>query len=54
MIFIALRLIQHAVERYLSRVNRAYTPDTPRQREAQRLLGMSDADMAKTLAYTVY
>jgi STE24 endopeptidase len=52
MIFIALRLLQHAVERYLSRVNRSYYLDATRQREAQRVLGMSDADMAKTLAYT--
>lgn len=52
LVFIALRLFQHVFERYLSRLNRAYYLDSARQHEARVVLGMSDADMAKTVAYT--
>jgi STE24 endopeptidase len=52
LVFLGLRLAQHLAERGLARLNRNYYLDQARQRDAARILGIADADMAKTLAYT--
>lgn len=51
-VFLALRLVQHVAERTLARLNRRYYLDASRRAEAQRVLGITDDDMAKTLAYS--
>ncbi len=50
--FLVLRLAQHLAERTLSRVNRDYWTAPEHQAEAKRALKISDADFAKTLAYS--
>lgn len=52
LIFLALRLIQHMLERGLAYANRSYYLDRSRQAAAQQALGIGDADMQRTVAYT--
>lgn len=51
-IFLLLRLIQHVAETWLARSNRAWWGDVARQNEAAKILGISPADMQKTVAYS--
>lgn len=52
MAFVALRLLQHALERYLARLNRSYYLDAERQRKAGFVLGIAEDEMERTVAYT--
>jgi STE24 endopeptidase len=52
LIFVGLRVAQHIAERVLAAVNRVYYLSPERQAEARRILNISEADMAKTLAYS--
>lgn len=52
LIFVGLRVAQHIAERLLAAINRVYYLSSDKQKEAERILGISEADMAKTLAYT--
>jgi len=51
-LFVSLRLGQMAVERFLSTLNRSYYSSAERQRLASQMLGISDAAMQKSLAYS--
>jgi len=51
-LFVLARLAQFGVEFALAAANRRYYLDPVRQSEAQRVLGISEDDMAKTLAYS--
>ncbi len=51
LIFVGLRVAQHIAERVLAAVNRVYYLSPERQTEARQILGISEADMTKTLAY---
>ncbi len=51
MIFIGLRIVQHLVERVLATVNRVHYLNPERQAEAERVLGIAEADMRKSLLY---
>ena len=51
-LFIALRLGQHLVERYLAFLNRSYYEDKQRRTEACTALNISNDDITKTLGYS--
>ena len=51
-VFLLLRLIQHVGETWLARSNRAWWGDTARQNDAAKILGITPADMQKTVAYS--
>ena len=51
-VFVSLRLAQLAVERFLAILNRQYYSSPTRQREACRLLSISEEDMRKSQAYS--
>ena len=51
-IFLMLRLTQHVVETWLARANRSWWSDKTRQDDAAEILGISAADMQKTVAYS--
>jgi STE24 endopeptidase len=50
--FLLLRLLQHGIETWLSKTNMAWWSDSSRQKSAATELGISDADMTKTAAYS--
>jgi STE24 endopeptidase len=50
-LFLVLRVLQHAIERGLAALNHRYTNDPARRAEVARLLGISDAEMDKAIAY---
>ncbi len=50
--FLVLRIIQYAVETWLSRKNREWWGDKSRQEQAAKALGISAADMEKTSQYS--
>ncbi len=50
--FLFLRLVQHGIETWLSKGNKAWWSDETRQKEAATALGISDSDMTKTAAYS--
>jgi len=52
LLFVALRLVQHAVEAALAAVNRGYSVDPDRLAVAGRALDISDEDLAKAVAYS--
>jgi STE24 endopeptidase len=51
-VFLSLRLIQHGVETWLSKINKAWWSDSERQISAARELGISAIDMQKTADYS--
>jgi STE24 endopeptidase len=51
-LYLGLRLLQHGIETWLSKTNRAWWADSKRQEEASLALGISNDDMKKTAAYT--
>ncbi len=51
-VFLALRLVQHAVETWLSKINKAWWSDSERQIAAASELGIAAADMQKTADYS--
>jgi STE24 endopeptidase len=51
-VFLILRLIQHGIETWLSKSNKAWWSDEARQKSAASALGIADSDMAKTAAYS--
>jgi STE24 endopeptidase len=51
-LYIALRVVRHAAERWLARLNRSHYRDPERQRAAAVALGITEADLSKSLAYT--
>ena len=50
--FLILRLVQHGIETWLSKSNKAWWSDEARQKEAATSLGITDSDMTKTAAYS--
>jgi len=50
--FLLLRVVQHAIETWLAKSNRAWWSDKNRQEEAANILGISASDMQKTVAYS--
>ena len=50
-LYVALSVARELAETWLAAVNRRYYRDPGRQREAARVLGISDEDLAKSLAY---
>lgn len=50
-LFLVLRVVQHAVERWLAGLNYRYTSDPARRAEVARVLQISDEEMQKALAY---
>lgn len=50
--FVLLRLFQQVAEWKLAQVNRRYYQDASRQKEAQKILGITDEDLKRTLAYS--
>jgi STE24 endopeptidase len=50
--FLTLRLIQYAIETWLSRSNKNWWSDTARQADARDKLGISLAEMESTVQYT--
>ena len=51
-VFVILKFVQYIFERYLSFKNRQYYLNPQRQVEAQKILGISDEDMQRSLAYS--
>jgi STE24 endopeptidase len=51
-LFVALRLVQQAVETALARLNRRHAKDAGRLAEAGRALGIGEEEMAKAVAYS--
>lgn len=51
-VFLVLRLLQHVSETWISRSNRSWWGDRARQDDAAKTLGISTADMQKTVAYS--
>jgi STE24 endopeptidase len=51
-LFLLLRFTQYVVETYLSWTNRTWWSNRTRQAEAAEILGISPADMQKTVAYS--
>ncbi|HEX9189261.1 MAG TPA: M48 family metallopeptidase [Vicinamibacteria bacterium] len=51
-LFLAFRLLQHAVETALARLNRRHATDPGRLAEAGRALGIGEEEMAKAVAYS--
>jgi len=50
-LFVALSVLREAAEAWVAALNRRYYRDPSRQREAQGVLGLSDDDIRKSLAY---
>jgi STE24 endopeptidase len=50
--FLILRLIQHAIETWLSKSNKRWWSNATRQKDAASKLAITDADMQRTVAYT--
>jgi STE24 endopeptidase len=50
-VFLILRLLQHALETWLTKANRRWWSDPSRQKEAAQKLGINDEDMQRTVAY---
>lgn len=50
-VFVAANLVQHLIESWLGRLNRATWHDASRQKEARDALGITAEDMQKSLAY---
>lgn len=50
-IFVVATVTQYLVESWFSRINRATWHDAARQKEARESLGVTESDMAKSLAY---
>jgi STE24 endopeptidase len=51
LLFVALSLLREGLESWLAALNRRHYLDESRRRDAARVLGLSDEDMAKSLAY---
>lgn len=50
-LYVVLSLVRELAETWLAALNRRYYRDRARQRDAARILGITDEDMAKSLAY---
>ena len=50
--FLFLKLLQHTMETWLAKSNKKWWSDTARQQDAAQKLGISEADMQRTIAYT--
>ena len=51
-LFLIMRLIQHAIETWLSKSNRKWWSDAARQADARDKLGISPSEMESTVKYT--
>jgi hypothetical protein len=51
LLFVAASLAREALEAILASLNRRYTRDPRHQAEAVRMLGLSEADVRRSLAY---
>lgn len=51
-IFVVLKILQQILEHGLLALNRGYYENTERRKEAQKILGIDDESMEKTLAYS--
>jgi STE24 endopeptidase len=51
--YVVLRLVEQAAAHLLAAANRRFYSDPARQREAAAALGLSEADMARALAYSL-